>query len=64
MMLWLCLQDLFFKASQNGMMAHKLLRWMGEPAIPQVKGQFTKGGSKKGKQGINIFGRAGEPQGW
>jgi hypothetical protein len=33
----------FLKASQIEMMPHNLLRWMGEPAFPQLKGHLTKG---------------------
>lgn len=59
-----CLKDLLFKATNNEMMLHNVLDWMGEPAFPLVKAYLSKGGSMKGKYGISILGRVGELQGW
>jgi hypothetical protein len=59
-----CLKDLLFKATENEMMLHNVLDWMGEPAFPLVKEYLAKGGTKKGKYGISILGRVGELQGW
>ena len=59
-----CLKDLLFNATQNEMMLHNILDWMGKPAFPLVKEYLTKGGSLKGKYGISILGRVGELQGW
>ncbi|MDG1070678.1 MAG: sulfatase-like hydrolase/transferase, partial [Akkermansiaceae bacterium] len=59
-----CLNDLLFNATNNEMMLHNILDWMGEPAFPLVKKFLTDGGSTKGKYGISILGRVGELQGW
>jgi len=59
-----CLNDLLFNATNNEMMLHNILDWMGEPAFPLVRKFLTDGGSTKGKYGISILGRVGELQGW
>jgi len=59
-----CLNDLLFNATNNEMMLHNILDWMGKPAFPLVRKFLTDGGSTKGKYGISILGRVGELQGW
>ena len=59
-----CLTVLLFDGTDNEVMLHNVLDWMGEPAFPMVKKYMALGGSQKGRYGISILGRIAELQNW
>jgi len=59
-----CLDQLLFEGTENEMMLHNVLDWMGEPAHPLVKKYIENAGERQGKYGIGILGRVAELNGW
>jgi len=58
------LDDLLFNGTNNEVMLHNILDWMGEPALPLVKKYVENQGERQGRYGIGILGRIAELQGW
>jgi len=59
-----CLDALLFNGTNNQVMLHNVLDWMGEPALPLVKKYIEEGGTRKGRYGIGILGRIAQLNGW
>ncbi|MEO1525457.1 MAG: sulfatase-like hydrolase/transferase [Planctomycetota bacterium] len=59
-----CLEQLMTEGTNNELMLHNVLDWMGEPAFPLIKTFIGEGGRRQGKYGIGILGRIAEVEGF
>ena len=59
-----CLEELLFRGTNNDVMLHNVIDWMGKPALPLVKKYIENGKTRKGRYGIGIFGRIAQLNGW
>ena len=59
-----CLEELLFNGTNNPVLLHNVLDWMGEPALPLVKKYIADGGNRQGRYGIGILGRIAKLNGW
>jgi hypothetical protein len=59
-----CLDELLFEGTNNQVMLHNVLDWMGDPALPLVKKYIEQGKTRQGRYGIGILGRIAELNGW
>ena len=58
------LDALMVQGTNNEIMLHNVLDWMGEPAFPLVKKYIEAGGNRQGRYGIGILGRIAQRHGW
>ncbi|MEL6105057.1 MAG: sulfatase-like hydrolase/transferase [Planctomycetota bacterium] len=59
-----CLENLMATGTNNELMLHNVLDWIGEPAFPMIKKFIADGGRRQGKYGIGILGRIAEVEGF
>lgn len=59
-----CLDRLLFEGTDDEVMLHNVIDWIGEPAFPLVKKYIGNGGNRQGRYGIGILGRIAELNGW